>query len=44
MGLFEQQPLLLVPFVLVVAIGYDCAKWILRRTVLSRVVGIDVKR
>ena len=31
MGLFEEQPWLLVPFVLVVVIGYDIAKWGVRR-------------
>jgi hypothetical protein len=27
MGLFEEQPWLLVPFILVVVIGYDVVKW-----------------
>jgi hypothetical protein len=31
MGLFEQQPLFLVPFILVVVIGYDIVKWFVRR-------------
>jgi hypothetical protein len=31
MGLFEEQPWLLVPFVLVVVIGYDVVKWGVRR-------------
>jgi hypothetical protein len=36
MGLFEQQPLLLVPFVLVVVAGYDVVKWGVRRLLLQR--------
>ena len=31
MGLFEEQPWLLVPFILVVVIGYDVVKWGVRR-------------
>ena len=31
MGLFEEQPWLLVPFVLIVVVGYDIAKWGVRR-------------
>ena len=27
MGLFEQNPFLLLPFVLVIVVGYDVAKW-----------------
>ena len=37
MGLFEEQPWLLVPFILVVVIGYDIVKWSVRR-LLDRVV------
>jgi hypothetical protein len=36
MGLFEEQPLLLVPFILVVVIGYDVVKWGVRRLLLGR--------
>jgi hypothetical protein len=36
MGLFEQNPILLVPFVLVVVVGYDALKWLVRRTLLAR--------
>lgn len=36
MGLFEQQPLLMVPFVLVVVAGYDVVKWGVRRLLLQR--------
>lgn len=35
MGLFEEQPWLLVPFILAVVIGYDAVKWGVRR-VLDR--------
>ena len=35
MGLFEEQPWLLVPFILVVVAGYDLVKWGVRR-LLSR--------
>jgi hypothetical protein len=31
MGLFEEQPWLLVPLILVVVIGYDIVKWAVRR-------------
>lgn len=31
MGLFEDQPWLLVPVILVVVIGYDVVKWGVRR-------------
>jgi len=31
MGLFEDQPWLLVPIILVVVIGYDAVKWGVRR-------------
>ncbi|HXM56664.1 MAG TPA: hypothetical protein VOB72_14805 [Candidatus Dormibacteraeota bacterium] len=31
MGLFEEQPWLLIPFILVVVIGYDVVKWGVRR-------------
>jgi hypothetical protein len=31
MGLFEEQPLLLVLVILVVVIGYDMVKWAVRR-------------
>ena len=30
MGLFEEQPLLLVPLILAVVIAYDGAKWAVR--------------
>ena len=36
MGLFEDQPWLLVPIILVVVIGYDIAKWAVRRVLLDR--------
>jgi len=36
MGLFEDQPWLLVPIILVVVIGYDVAKWGVRRMLLDR--------
>lgn len=36
MGLFEEQPWLLVPFILVVVIGYDVVKWAVRRRLLDR--------
>lgn len=36
MGLFEEQPWLLVPFVLVVVVGYDGVKWTLRRLLTGR--------
>ena len=31
MGLFEEQPWLLVPIVLVIVIAYDGVKWAVRR-------------
>lgn len=31
MGLFEEQPWLLVPFVLVIVVAYDGVKWMVRR-------------
>lgn len=36
MGLFEEQPWLLVPFILVVVIGYDVVKWGVRRLLQDR--------
>lgn len=33
MGLFEEQPWLMVPFILVVVAGYDLAKICVRRVV-----------
>lgn len=36
MGLFEDQPWLLVPVILVVVIGYDVVKWGVRRMLLDR--------
>ncbi len=36
MGLFEEQPWLLVPFILVVVAGYDVLKWGVRRLLLDR--------
>jgi hypothetical protein len=33
MGLFEQQPWLLVPLVLVIVVCYDIVKWGVRRLV-----------
>jgi len=36
MGLFEDQPWLLVPIILVVVIGYDMVKWGVRRLLLDR--------
>jgi hypothetical protein len=36
MGLFEEQPWLLVPFILVVVIGYDAVKWGVRRLLSGR--------
>jgi hypothetical protein len=36
MGLFEEQPWLLVPFILVVVAGYDAVKWAVRRLLLDR--------
>jgi hypothetical protein len=31
MGLFEENPLLLIPYVLIVVIAYDGLKWALRK-------------
>ena len=36
MGLFEEQPLLLVPVILAVVVAYDGVKWLVRRVVLGR--------
>jgi hypothetical protein len=36
MGLFEEQPLLLVPFILVVVAGYDAVKYAVRRWLAGR--------
>ena len=36
MGLFEDQPWLLVPIVLVVVVAYDIVKWAVRRVLLDR--------
>ena len=36
MGLFEDQPWLMVPFILVVVAGYDVVKWGVRRLLLDR--------
>jgi hypothetical protein len=36
MGLFEEQPWLMVPFVLVVVAGYDAVKWGIRRLLEHR--------
>ena len=36
MGLFEEQPLLLVPLILAVCGVYDLAKLLLRRTLAER--------
>ena len=33
MGLFEEQPWLLVPIILVVVVSYDVVKWGVRRLV-----------
>jgi hypothetical protein len=35
-GLFEENPLLLVPFVLLVVAGYDATKWAIKRLVQAR--------
>lgn len=45
MGLFEEQPWLLVPVILVVVIGYDVVKWGVRRMLdrESSLAGRDVK-
>lgn len=39
MGLFEEQPLLMVPFILVVVAGYDVVKWGIRRMWQQRGLG-----
>lgn len=39
MGLFEEQPWLMVPFILVVVAGYDVVKWGIRRVWQQRGVG-----
>jgi len=36
MGLFEEQPLLMLPFILGVVVTYDLAKWAVRRLLESR--------
>lgn len=36
MGLFEENPLLLVPLVLVIVIAYDGAKWAMRQIIQTR--------
>jgi len=36
MGLFEENPFLLLPFVLLVVIGYDLAKWAFFRILKER--------
>ena len=35
MGLFEENPLLMVPFVFAVVLAYDGAKWLLARAIRS---------
>lgn len=45
MGLFEENPLLLVPFVLVIVAGYDALKWLVRRALLAGRAGLpDARR
>lgn len=39
MGLFEEQPWLMVPFILVVVAAYDVVKWGIRRVWHQRDVG-----
>lgn len=39
MGLFEEQPWLMVPFILVVVAGYDVVKWGIRRMWQQRGLG-----
>jgi len=39
MGLFEEQPWLMVPVILVVVAGYDVAKWGIRRVWQQRGLG-----
>jgi hypothetical protein len=41
MGLFEENPILLVPFVLVIVAGYDMVKWLVRRTLLAGRGGVS---
>lgn len=36
MGLFEEQPLLLVPLIIVVVVLYDGMKWAVRRTMRTQ--------
>jgi hypothetical protein len=43
MGLFEQNPILLVPFVLVVVVGYDALKWLVRRALSVRAGTADTE-
>jgi hypothetical protein len=33
MGLFEENPLLLIPYVLIIVIAYDALKWMVRRVI-----------
>ena len=40
MGLFEEQPLLLVPVILAVITGYDIAKWAVRLTIRNHYPGL----
>ncbi len=40
MGLFEEHPVLMVPFILVVVAGYDLAKWAVRRALETRKSGV----
>jgi len=45
MGLFEDNPLLLVPFILVVVVGYDAVKWVVRRALFAdRTTTTDTQR
>ena len=44
MGLFEEQPLLLVPFVLTVVMSYDGAKWLVKRWLTGRTAEAVVVR
>jgi len=36
MGLFEQYPVLMVPFILAVVGVYDLCKWVIRRVLTTR--------
>jgi hypothetical protein len=36
MGLFEQYPLLLVPYIVAVVVCYDGSKWLIRRYLARR--------